>query len=320
MSSRPSRLILMVLLSLTGCYGASPDGGKLPQSVVDESPPMVVVSISPLAWIVSELAGDAVELIALMPEGADPGIWSPDSMEIDQLMAADLIILNGASLEAWAQRLSLPIVRTIEVARACRDQWLRYPDVVTHSHGPEGGTSYEGVAGHTWLDPQLLQRQAQVIRDRLIQLLPDQRGTIESRWNGLVAKLTSLDEKMAQLAASQPDLVLIGTGPFWIYPVHRMKWTLHRFDIDPQTEWNEGLSADLARLLGSADTAPAGVIFWDQPPAAGLREGIEKQSGPVSIVWPTAVSLGENYARYLDLQFEAVDRLQSAISGAAGPP
>ncbi len=320
MSSRPSWLILILLLSLTGCDGASSNGGKLPQSVNEKTHPLVVVSISPLAWVVSELAGDAVELIALMPEGADPGLWSPDSMKIDQLMAADLIILNGASLEAWSQRLSLPIVRTIEVARSCRDQWLRYSDVVTHSHGPEGGTSYEGVAGHTWLDPQLLQHQAMVIRDRLIQLLPDQRGNIESRWAGLAARLTSLGEKMAQLSVSHPDLVLIGSGPFWIYPVHRMNWTLHRLDLDPQGEWNEALSTDLTRLQENSNAASAKVLFWNQPPAAGLSEGIENHSGLVSVVWPTDVSLGENYPHYLDLQLEALDRLQSALSDAAGPP
>ena len=320
MSSRPSWLILILLLSLTGCDGASSNGDKSSSSINEKTNPLVVVSISPLAWIVSELAGDAVELIALMPEGADPGMWSPDSGKIDQLLAADLIILNGASLEAWAQRLSLPIVRTIEVARSCRDQWLRYDDVVTHSHGPEGGTSYEGVAGHTWLDPLLLKQQAMVIRDRLIQLIPDQRGNIESRWSGLEARITALDEKMAQLAASHPDLVLIGSGPFWIYPVHRMNWTLHRLDLDPQGEWNDILSADLTRLQKDSNAASARVLFWDQSPAAGLREGIEKHTGLVSVVWPTDVSLGENYPNYLDLQLEALDRLQSALSDAAGPP
>ena len=322
MLPRLSLYSLLLLLAVSACIGCSME--TTPVSETGDSstsgsaaPLQVVASVSPLAWISSELMMELGEVVALMPAGADPARWTPDDASLSALAAADLILLNGANLEGWARRYSLPIVKSVEVARACRDQWLHYPDVVTHSHGPEGSSSYEGIAGHTWLDPDLLLLQGAKIRDRLIQQLPDHRGEVEQRWNTLAKQLEALGKRMSQLASIHPKLPVLTSGPFWVYPAAKMGWSTQRIDLDPQGQWNDGLAVDLKQLQASSS---ARILLWDQFPAEELAREILRETGLISVVWPVADSLGEEHRRYLEIQQQVMDRLEAALSGTADRP
>ena len=286
--------------------------GEGDSSISDSGTPLqLVVSISPLAWIASELVMDLGEVTPLMPTAADPARWIPDDAALETLAAADLIILNGANLEGWARRYSLPIVKSVEVARACRAQWLHYPDVVTHSHGPEGSSSYKGIAGHTWLDPELLIVQGERILHRLIQRLPEHRAALEKRWSLLVLPLEALAKRMSKLATTHPELSVLTSGPFWVYPAAKMGWSTQRIDLDPQGKWNDGLAADLKQLQIRSGAL---ILLWDQVPATPLAEQIFNETGLVSVVWPVADSLGEDHRQYLEIQQQVLDRLETALS------
>ncbi len=313
------RLLLLVVSVCIGCSAeTTPVSGTGDSPISGSAAPLqVIASVSPLAWISSELAMELGEVVALMPAGADPARWTPDDATLSALAAADLIILNGANLEGWARRYSLPIVKSVEVARACRDQWLHYPDVVTHSHGPEGSSSYEGIAGHTWLDPDLLLLQGEKIRDRLIQQLPDHRAEVEQRWKTLATQLEALGKRMSQLASTHPKLPVLTSGPFWVYPAAKMGWSTQRIDLDAQGQWNDGLAADLKQLQASTG---ARILLWDQLPAEELVEEIFGQTGLISVVWPVADSLGQEHRRYLEIQQQAMDRLEAALSGTTDRP
>ena len=322
MLPRLSLYPLLLLLVVSACIGCSMETTPVSEtgdsSISGSAAPLqVVASVSPLAWISSELMMESGEVVALMPAGADPARWTPDDASLSALAEADLILLNGANLEGWARRYSLPIVKSVEVARACRDRWLHYPDVVTHSHGPEGSSSYEGIAGHTWLDPDLLLLQGEKIRDRLIQQLPDHRGAVEQRWNLLAAQLEAVAERMSQLASRHPGLSVVTSGPFWVYPAAKMGWSTRRIDLDARGQWNDRLAADLTQLQASTG---ATILLWNQQPSEQLAQQIFLQTGLVSVVWPVADSLGEEYPHYLETQQQLLDRLEQVLNGTPERP
>lgn len=300
---------LLALILVAGCSMKS-------KPVVDENPqvssaavPRVVASISPLAWIVSEIAADHVELIPLMPEGADPATWSPDGEALELLAAADLIILNSTNLEKWAQRVSLPIVKTLEAARVCEDQWLRYPKVVTHSHGPEGERSFEGVDGHTWLDPELLRLGANAIKDRLIRLVPEQRALFEKRYLVVDETLAGLSKRLIEITSGVSGMLLEGS-PYWGYPCARAGLPLRRVELNPEV----GLDDTIREMLATVrEGSSPSIYLWPSEPDADFRKQLWEQLQIESAVWPPAHSLGTEYARYPEIQQKALTQLLTAL-------
>ncbi|TDT17957.1 zinc/manganese transport system substrate-binding protein [Ilumatobacter fluminis] len=61
--------------------------------------PTIVVTTNILGDVVSNAVGDAAEVVTIMPVGADPHSFQASAQEIDVLMSADALIVNGGSLE-----------------------------------------------------------------------------------------------------------------------------------------------------------------------------------------------------------------------------
>ena len=61
--------------------------------------PIVVVTYSILGAVVSDVVGDAADVVVLMPNGIDPHEWEPSAKDIELLNNADLIVSNGLDLE-----------------------------------------------------------------------------------------------------------------------------------------------------------------------------------------------------------------------------
>ena len=302
-------LVFLVVLLVAGCSTKSAPVVEEDPDLASPAVPRVVASISPLAWIVSEIAADQVELIPLTPEGADSATWSPDAEALETLATADLIILNSTNLERWAQRVSLPIVKTLEVARTCKDQWLRYPKVVTHSHGPEGERSYEGVDGHTWLDPELLRLGAIAIKERLIRLLPEQRALFEERFLAVDRVLAGLSERLIEITSGVQGMLLEG-GPYWGYPCARAGLPLHRVELNPEGGLDDRTRELLSTVRGGSSPS---IYLWPSEPSTEFRKELWDQLQIESAVWPPAYSLGSEYARYPEIQQKALTNLLTAL-------
>ncbi len=61
--------------------------------------PTVVVTTNILGDVVGELVGDQAEVITIMPVGADPHDFQPSAQEVDQILEADALIVNGSDFE-----------------------------------------------------------------------------------------------------------------------------------------------------------------------------------------------------------------------------
>ena len=60
---------------------------------------IVVTTVAPLRSIVENVAGDAAEVIALVPEGVNSHTFEPAPDAVRDIERADLIIINGLNLE-----------------------------------------------------------------------------------------------------------------------------------------------------------------------------------------------------------------------------
>lgn len=106
-------LVLILVLVLSGCSSTINTGEK-----ENKGKPIVYTSFYPVYNIVSEVAGDTLDLRTFMPIGQDPHLWEPSPKNIKELSEADLLIVNGANMEKWTDQIqeALPDLKILNLA------------------------------------------------------------------------------------------------------------------------------------------------------------------------------------------------------------
>ena len=136
---KPSRARCRVALALALC-------GCVPAAV---AAPVVVSSIRPLAMIVEELAGDALESRVLVSAGASPHDFV--------LRPSELALLGSARLAVWmGPALERPLAAPLERSGVPAVALLAAVD------------GAPGVDPHAWLDPRAAAELARVIAAELV--------------------------------------------------------------------------------------------------------------------------------------------------------
>ena len=205
----------------------------------------------------------------------------PDEKAIEQYQSADLIVVNGAGFEKWVDKVNLPESRILNTARPLEANFIKFEDVVEHSHGKEGSHSHEGIDGHTWVDPLNAKVQAAEIRNALILRLPDAHEIIEANYQALAADLDALDQQFKEIAAAgMPPL--LASHPAYNYIARRYGWNIESLNLDPAAP---PTAAAMAEMVEKLKTHPAMWLLWESDPIADAVQMLESEFGVKSIVF-----------------------------------
>jgi zinc transport system substrate-binding protein len=183
---------VFVIAGLAAC-GGSDEGGELE----------VVASIFPLADFARNVGQDRVEVVTLLPTGADPHSYEPKPRQVRDIAEAGVFIKNGADLELWAEKLvsaadhDVVELDTSEGIELIRDDGEGNP--------------------HIWLDPVLAQKQVRDIRDALIRLDPQNGEFYRENARRYVAALDLLAAKIRQEVNNFSTKKFIAFHPAWSY-------------------------------------------------------------------------------------------------------
>lgn len=100
---------LVMALCLTAC---------VEKETENSGKPIVYVSFYPIHDLVSQVAGDTVEIRNFMPLDKTPHLWEPTPKDIKRLTQADLLVVNGANIESWIDQVreTLPNLRILTLS------------------------------------------------------------------------------------------------------------------------------------------------------------------------------------------------------------
>ena len=70
----------------------------------------VVASFYPLYEFASRVVGDRAEVSSLVPAGVEPHDWEPTAEDVSRGRAADVLVINGAGFERWADDMQAKVV------------------------------------------------------------------------------------------------------------------------------------------------------------------------------------------------------------------
>lgn len=276
--------------------------------------PVVYVTFHPLEYFASRIGGEAVEVVNPLPADADAATHQPSDEALLGYQQADLILVNGTGFEQWLESVSLPVTRVVDTTAGLSEEERIGHESMTHSHGPEGEHTHEGLDGHTWLDPHIAARQARAIAAALAGMLPDRADEFERRLEELEGDLAGLDESLRALAPRVEGAYLIASHPSYNYLSRRYGWSVHNLGLEPDVPLGRD---EIDEVEHAAAHAPAGavrIMLWEADPldetARTLAERYEIRS--VTFSPAEAERRGENY---LSIMRGNVRRLEEALAG-----
>lgn len=89
-------LTIVMFSSLVSCKSSETESRK----------PVIYTSFYPVYNLTKSVVGDTVNLKMFMPKNQDPHLWEPTPKKIKELSKSDLLIINGANMENWADNIS----------------------------------------------------------------------------------------------------------------------------------------------------------------------------------------------------------------------
>ena len=190
-------LLLLLLLAL--CLSACKEG-KAPSDK-----PILTVSIEPLRWVVSSIAGDDYDVQTLMPQGASPETYEPTPRQMIDLSQSEILFCVGTMpfeqtrLRQMAE--SAPELQLVE---------LREGITTIAEDGHRHGGETESIDPHLWMSTKNLSIMAQQVARVLSAHNPAHRADYEKRLSVMEQRLNTLDSELrAQLLKARLRSFLI---------------------------------------------------------------------------------------------------------------
>ena len=327
MSRIMKRLAAVLALSMLVSACGDDDG-----TAASGGPPTVVVTTNILGDVVTQLAGGTVEVVTIMPVGADPHDFQASAQQAAAMRTADVLIVNGGSFEEGLLDViegaesdgvivyeAMSAVTTIEFGENDHDD---HDDDGDHDdHDDHSGPDHSGDDPHFFTDPA---RMAAAVDDIAAFLIANVEGIdaaiVTEAAEAYHADLEALDAEVAALVAGIPaeNRVLITNHEVFGYFADRYGFEVAGAII-PGGSTIDGTSAgDLAELAELIIDEGVFAIFADVSASDQLAQTLaDEVGGDIQVVELFTESLGDSDsdgATYIDMVRANATRIAEALA------
>jgi zinc transport system substrate-binding protein len=175
----------------------------------------VVATIFPLADFVKNVAGDNVEVVTLLPAGANPHTYDMTPRNVKSMADAKLLIMNGAGLDFWVEKVGAAGRSDLLVVDTSTT--LEKEGLLLAGDADDAG----GHNPHFWLDPELAQKQVAAIAEALATADPTNKDVYLGNAAKYIDQLKSLDEEIRGVTDNFSNREFISSHPSWTYFAQR---------------------------------------------------------------------------------------------------
>lgn len=293
------RLLIFAALTifLVSCEGHS-------ASNAGTGTPVMLTSTTILADITRNIAGDRFQVDSLLPIGSDPHSYQATPQDLAKISNSKLLIINGAQYEQFLTPL-------LENAGGKKT-------VVEASAGISPRTNAQhGIDPHMWLDPNLVVKYAQNIRDALINIDPAGEATYRSNAEAYVVKLKDLDTWIAQQVNQIPaeKRLLVTNHEAFGYFAQRYGFKVVGTVVESFSSDASPSAGQLAALIDQIKSSKATAIFLDASDNSTIAQQIANETGVrvVTDLHLESLTSGAPAATYIDMMKDDVSKIVDAL-------
>lgn len=251
-----------------------------------QSKPTVVVSIAPQATFVKEVAGDLVNVVTMLPPGANHETYSPPPQDMVQFSQANLYLAIG-----------LPAERNGIMPKAAElNREMKIVDVqneVAKTYAPLF-LAPDDQDPHIWLSPKRAAAMVRLTGRELSLLDPANKETYAGNADKYIAKIEAAGREVQDSFKTLSNRTFIVYHPAFGYFAEEYSLTMLALE-------EEGKEADPRRMRELIDLAREKgikVIFYQEDiDGRQSRTFAEELGGRAEMVSPMAADYVENLKR-----------------------
>lgn len=266
----------------------------------------VAVSFFPYGEFARAVAGDLADVSELVPAGVEPHDFEPTPRDMEQLYRADVVIINGAGIDAWAEK-------------AVRDLPEHGTRVIRMSQGIDLLSGSDDISQgqpdpHFWLDPVLAEVQVERIAEVLSEVDPVHQDQYQFQAQAFIGELRSLDAEYRQgLATCRLHTVVTSHDAFTYLAKRYTLKTIAIAGLSPDAEPSPQRLAAIARQIQELGVR---VIFFETLASPKLAETLAREEHIETLVFDPiegAPIVNGRRATYTGLMQENLRNLRRAL-------
>jgi ABC-type Zn uptake system ZnuABC Zn-binding protein ZnuA len=259
-----------------GC-GADPSASSRPSTTATSPDRLrVVTTVAPITSIAAAVIGDNADITGIVPEGINSHTFEPKPSDAEALESADVVFINGLQLEqptkALAEEVATDGTPIIELASetVAEDEWI-----YDFSFPEEEGKPNP----HLWTNPPMAERFAEIIRDEMIELDPDNAAAYRANTDAFAERVEELDVAMRASFATipAPNRKLVTYHDAYAYFARDYGFEVLGA-IQPST-FDDPTPAEVADLITQVRDAAVPAIFGSEVFPSPVLEQIGSEAG-----------------------------------------
>ena len=238
----------------------------------------VAVSLQPYATLVKMLGGDRVNVVTLLPPGADPHNFEPKPAVIKAFSVAQVYFTDGSGLDkTWMPRFlgANKNVQVVDISKGI--EWMKSEE----EHGAHGHHHDEEMDPHIWTSPTRMRFLAQNIFQELKKLDPKYVIDYVNRESMVQDELALVERQLNEAVISMPKdrRSFIVFHPTYGYLAKDFKLKQYTIEVNGK----EPKPRDLANLVKVGRKNGVKTVFVQPQFSKRAAETIAKELGAVVV-------------------------------------
>jgi zinc transport system substrate-binding protein len=306
-----SSICLLVLFMLVGCGGntakpAEPEVKKI----------KVVTTMYPVYEFVKQVGGDKVDVVMLIPPGAEPHDWEPTAKDIIQIKDAKIFAFHGKDFEPVEKLLKKEVLGNalpLEVSKDVIKLEAKHEEKEEeHGHSHDEEHKFDP---HAWLDPLAVQQEIKTIAEALVSVDEKNAEYYKKNADAYNKKLAELDEQYKKGLAGMTRKEIVTSHRAFGYLANRYGFEqLGIMGLSPDAEPTPDKMAKITEFCREHKVK---YIFFETLTSPKLAQTIAKETGAELLVLNPIESLTEQEMKdgknYLTIMGENLANLQKAL-------
>ena len=248
------------------------------QNDVKESHGMkIVTSFYPVYAMVKEVSGDLND-VRMIQSSSGIHSYEPSANDIAAIYDADVFVYHSHTLESWAGSLDPSLQKSkVKVLEASEGMTLeRVPGLedMQAGDGIDEKTLYDP---HTWLDPEKVAEEAQIIADKLSELDSANKDTYQKNAQNFSAKAHDLTKKYQPIFEKANQKTFVTQHTAFSYLAKR--FGLNQLGIAGISPDQEPSPRQLTEIQEFVKTYKVKTIFTERNASSKIAETLIKSTG-----------------------------------------
>ena len=257
----------------------------------------VAVSLQPYATLVKMVGGSRVNVVTLLPPGADPHNYEPKPAIIKAFSLAQIYFTDGSGLDKiWMPRF-LSANKKVKVMDLSEHmEWMKMEE--DHDHHDHHHHDND-IDPHIWTSPARVILLAQNIYQALKEIDPEHLSYYAARYDQALSTLRKADRKLVAAVIGMPKnrRSFIVFHPSYGYLAKDYKLTQYAIEV----EGKEPKPKDLANLIQVGRKNNVKVVYVQPQFSKRAAETIAKELGAVIVETdPLSADFLENTQKFVD--------------------